>query len=75
MTVSRSARILVFVPVVTKSQQVEGHFRKSILKGVLAPGQKLPPEREILQRFRVSRTTVRDALNALAGVDRLRRRR
>ena len=62
------------MPAITKSQQVEGHFRKSILKGVLAPGQKLPPEREILQRFRVSRTTVRDALNALASDGLVRRK-
>jgi len=38
---------------------------KFILSGKLKPGDKLPPERELASRFGVSRTSVREALQAL----------
>lgn len=58
----------------TKSSQVERRLRNSILKGKWQPGEKLPPEREILKKFNISRTTLRDALNALANEGMLERR-
>jgi len=42
-------------------QQIE----ESILKGSLKPGDQLPAERELAQRFGVSRTAVREAVKAL----------
>jgi GntR family transcriptional regulator, transcriptional repressor for pyruvate dehydrogenase complex len=42
-------------------QQVE----ESILKGDLKPGDQLPAERELAERFGVSRTAVREAVKAL----------
>src|SRR3974390_365800 len=42
-------------------QQVE----ESILSGKLKPGDQLPAERELAQRFGVSRTAVREAVKAL----------
>src|SRR5262250_375768 len=42
-------------------QQVE----ESILKGQLKPGDQLPAERELAQRFGVSRTAVREAVKTL----------
>lgn len=42
-------------------QQIE----ESILKGALKPGDQLPAERELAQRFGVSRTAVREAVKAL----------
>jgi GntR family transcriptional repressor for pyruvate dehydrogenase complex len=42
-------------------QQVE----ESILKGQLKPGDQLPAERDLAQRFGVSRTAVREAVKAL----------
>ena len=42
-------------------QQIEG----SILKGDLKAGDQLPAERELAQRFGVSRTAVREAVKAL----------
>lgn len=42
-------------------QQVEG----SILKGQLKPGDQLPAERDLAQRFGVSRTAVREAVKTL----------
>jgi len=48
------------------SQELLAH----IAAGVYQPGDKLPPERELAQRFGVSRTVIREALAALriAGV-------
>lgn len=43
-------------------QQIE----ESILKGALKPGDQLPAERELAQRFGVSRTAVREAVKALS---------
>ena len=38
-----------------------------IMEGVYAPGEVLPPEAEILDRFGVSRTVLREALKTLAA--------
>jgi GntR family transcriptional repressor for pyruvate dehydrogenase complex len=43
------------------ARQIQG----LILDGALKPGELLPPERQLAERFGVSRTSVRDALRAL----------
>jgi len=43
-----------------------GRLLQMIRLGVVAPGEALPPERDLAARFAVSRDTVRDALRALA---------
>src|SRR5579883_1216490 len=40
-------------------------FKDLIAKGVLKPGVKLPPERDLAHRFGVSRSSLRHALKAL----------
>lgn len=45
-------------------EQIKG----SILKGDLEPGVKLPTERELAEKFSVSRTTVREVLKGLLGI-------
>lgn len=45
----------------TISQQLN----KLIAEGKLSPGDRLPPERELAERFKVSRNSVRDALRTL----------
>lgn len=45
--------------------QVAEQLRDAILEGDLEAGAALPPERELSERFGVSRTTVREALRAL----------
>ena len=40
-------------------------LRREILRGSHPPGSKLPPERELAGRFKVSRTTVREAVGRL----------
>jgi DNA-binding FadR family transcriptional regulator len=56
------------------SAPIAAQIREAILSGKLAPGDRLPPERELTERFGVSRVTVRDALRALetAGLVQIR---
>lgn len=58
-----------FKPIKPKkvSTQIADQIRESILAGDFAPGEKLPPERELAEMFGVSRPSVREALNLLAS--------
>lgn len=47
------------------SDQVAEKLLKHILQGGIAPGEKLPPERELAALFNVTRTTLREALKRL----------
>jgi GntR family transcriptional regulator, transcriptional repressor for pyruvate dehydrogenase complex len=57
----------LFRPVETgrMSGAIVEQIRDLIHRGQLQPGQRLPSERELAERFEVSRVTVRDALRAL----------
>ncbi len=59
-----------FTPVRPKkiSSQIADQIRESILAGEYAPGERLPPERELISAFGVSRPSVREALNLLAAM-------
>jgi GntR family transcriptional repressor for pyruvate dehydrogenase complex len=46
-------------------QQVVQQIEQSIVQGGLKVGERLPPERELGERFGVSRTAVREAVKAL----------
>jgi GntR family transcriptional regulator, transcriptional repressor for pyruvate dehydrogenase complex len=46
-------------------EQIVQQIEDSILKGTLKAGDQLPAERELAQRFGVSRTAVREAVKAL----------
>jgi DNA-binding GntR family transcriptional regulator len=46
-------------------EQIVQQIEESILKGTLKAGDQLPAERELAQRFGVSRTAVREAVKAL----------
>jgi len=46
-------------------EQIVEQVEASILKGQLKPGDQLPAERDLAQRFGVSRTAVREAVKAL----------
>ena len=48
---------------------------QTIRLGVLAPGESLPPERELAARLGVSRDTVREAIKSLADAGYLVSRR
>jgi GntR family transcriptional regulator, transcriptional repressor for pyruvate dehydrogenase complex len=47
------------------SNQIVTRLGDAIREGSLLPGDRLPPERELAERFGVSRVTVRDALRVL----------
>ena len=44
-------------------------LRSQILRGVMTPGTRLPPEQELARVLGVSRSTVREALNRLASAN------
>jgi GntR family transcriptional regulator, transcriptional repressor for pyruvate dehydrogenase complex len=46
-------------------EQIVQQIEDSIMKGALKPGDQLPAERELAQRFGVSRTAVREAVKVL----------
>src|ERR1700757_1848598 len=46
-------------------EQIVAQIEESIVKGDLKPGDQLPAERDLAQRFGVSRTAVREAVKAL----------
>jgi DNA-binding FadR family transcriptional regulator len=52
-----------------------GRLLQTIRLGVIAPGQSLPPERELAARLQVSRDTVREAIKSLAEAGYLVARR
>ena len=47
------------------SGQIADHLGKLIMTGVLKPGERLPAERSLAERFKVSRTSIREALSEL----------
>lgn len=56
------------VVVVRPYQQVARQIEEQIRRRAFAPGEKLPTEREMGERFGVSRTVVREALKSLEAV-------
>lgn len=46
-------------------EEVAKQIQRLILDGALKPGDKLPPERELAEKFDVSRSSVRDAIRSL----------
>lgn len=50
------------------SRQIIERIGDAIRSGELSPGDRLPPERELAERFGVSRVSVRDALRSLEAV-------
>ena len=47
------------------TQQIIDQIRTAILEGKLTPGDKLPPEKELMEQFGVSKQTLRESLRAL----------
>ncbi|WP_019969703.1 FadR/GntR family transcriptional regulator [Mycobacterium sp. 141] len=56
-------------------EETVGRLLETIRLGVLAPGESLPPERELAARLGVSRDTVREAIKSLADAGYLVSRR
>lgn len=70
----RSGRLLSPVTDRRISALIVDQVRSLIHEGKLTPGDRLPPEREMCERFGVSRVTVREALRVLeaAGLVEIR---
>ncbi len=60
----------VFKPIKQEkvSQKVANQIKSLIAEGKLRPGDMLPPERELVGLFNVSRPSLREALNSLVGM-------
>lgn len=58
---------MMFTPVKNTKvyEQLIEQIKYMITSGELKKGEKLPPERELVEKFQVSRTSVREALRAL----------
>ena len=50
------------------TQKIITQIRSAIMQGKLAPGDKLPPEKELGQQFQVSKQTLREAMRALEHI-------
>jgi len=59
--------VIMFTPVKNTKvyEQVIEQIKFMITSGELKQGDKLPPERELVEKFQVSRTSIREALRAL----------
>jgi GntR family transcriptional repressor for pyruvate dehydrogenase complex len=57
------------------SEVIVDQIEQLILKGVLVPGEKLPPERELAKQFEVSRPPLREALMRLEAKNLIYTRR
>ncbi len=58
----------------TVSSQIRAQLLKRITTGELAPGSPMPSERELSDRFKVARTSVREALQGLLSMGVVERR-
>jgi GntR family transcriptional regulator, transcriptional repressor for pyruvate dehydrogenase complex len=63
----REAAGLPVRPVRRAFDQVADQLREHVLAGLLSPGDRLPTEAELCERFGVSRSTIREALRVLAS--------
>jgi GntR family transcriptional repressor for pyruvate dehydrogenase complex len=50
------------------SDEVVNQIKNQISEGVLKPGDRLPPERDLVKEFGVSRPSLREALNSLVAM-------
>ena len=58
----------VYLPIKPKDrlyQEIVDQIQQQILSGALKPGDQIPAERDLADRFGVSRTAVREAIKSL----------
>ena len=67
--------VALFRPLGNAFEDTVGRLLQTIRLGVLAPGGRLPPERELAARLGVSRDTVREAIKSLSDTGYLVSRR
>jgi GntR family transcriptional regulator, transcriptional repressor for pyruvate dehydrogenase complex len=62
----------VFAQTLTRSrlsEEIVSIIQKQIMSGDIAPGAKLPTERDLAESFKVNRTTLREALRKLESLE------
>jgi len=57
------------------TQKVVNEIKRSLIRGDLRPGDRLPPENVLVDKFSVSRTAVREATKMLSAIGALNIRR
>ena len=64
-------KIADFRPAVRRRihEDIAEQLRDAILDGRFPAGSKLPPERELAIEFKVNRTSIRDAIKVLEGLN------
>jgi GntR family transcriptional regulator, transcriptional repressor for pyruvate dehydrogenase complex len=60
------------LPMMHRSSRLAAEIEKEVLLGRLAPGQRMPSEEKLCERFGASRTVIREALQHLRGRGLLR---
>jgi len=55
----------------TRGQEVAERLRGDLTSGVFKPGEKLPPERELVTRYAAGRNTIREAVQGLVALGML----
>ena len=73
---ARPAVLVPFEPLAreTLSAQIRDQLLERILSGALAPGVRVPSERDLSEQFRVARTSVREAMQGLLSLGVIERR-
>ena len=56
------------------TSELLARFKELIAQGIVRPGMKLPPERELAGKFKVSRSSLRHALKVLGSMGVIRQR-
>lgn len=66
-----AARQIIATPIIRSRlhEEIVTIIQKQIMSGAVAPGDKLPTERELAEKFNVNRATVREALRKLENLD------
>ncbi len=77
MAVHEGVAAALFRPVRTRNafEETVERLLQAIRLGVAAPGERLPPERELAARLGVGRVTLRDAIRAIADAGYVESRR
>jgi len=75
-TIDSPAPPFPFEPVTreTLSSQIRDQLLQRIINGVLAPGARVPSERDLSEQFGVARTSVREAMQGLLSLGVIERR-
>ena len=65
----------VFLRTEKLSNQVKDVLKQAILKGEFKPGDKLPPETQLVDQLKVSKVTIREALHEMESEGLIEKRR